>query len=61
MAHRALRAANVLVTTEGPVVIDLGFGEESATPRMQAIDRAELLSSLAVLVGSDRAVASAAA
>jgi undecaprenyl-diphosphatase len=60
MAHRALRAANVLVTTDGPVVIDLGFGEESATPRMQAIDRAELLSSMAVLVGTDRAVASAA-
>jgi undecaprenyl-diphosphatase len=60
MAHRALRAANVLVTTDGPAIIDLGFGEESATPRMQAIDRAELLSSLAVLVGTDRAVASAA-
>ena len=42
------------------MIIDLGFGEESATPRMQAIDRAELLASLAVLVGTDRAVASAA-
>jgi uncharacterized membrane protein YbhN (UPF0104 family) len=60
MAHRALRAANVLVSSDGPVVIDLGFGEESATPRMQAIDRAELLASLAVLVGTERAVASAA-
>jgi glycosyltransferase 2 family protein len=60
MAHRALRGANVLVGPEGPVVIDLGFGDESATARMQAIDRAELLASLAVLVGADRAVASAA-
>ena len=59
MAHRALRAANVLVGPDGPVIIDLGFGEESATARMQAIDRAELLASLAVLVGADRAVASA--
>ena len=61
MAHRALRAANVLVGADGPVIIDLGFGEESATPRMQAIDRAELLASLAALVGADRAVASAVA
>lgn len=60
MAHRALRAANVLVGADGPVIIDLGFGEESATERMQAIDRAELLASLAVLISADRAVASAA-
>ena len=59
MAHRALRAANILVGSDGPVIIDLGFGEESATPRTQAIDRAELLASLGVLVGPDRAVASA--
>ncbi len=32
-------------------MIDLGFGEESATPRLQAIDRAELLVSLAKIVG----------
>ena len=30
IAHRALRAANVLVTGGRPVVIDMGFGEESA-------------------------------
>ena len=41
-------------------IIDLGFGEESATPRLQAIDRAELLASLAALVGPERALASAA-
>ncbi len=44
-ASRTARSVprNVLVDAGGPVIIDLGFGEESATPRMQAIDRAELL------------------
>jgi glycosyltransferase 2 family protein len=60
MAHRSLRAGNVLVAAGRPVVIDLSFGHESATPRAQAIDRAELLASLADLVGPERAVASAA-
>jgi uncharacterized protein (TIRG00374 family) len=60
MAHRALRAANILVVENRPVIIDLSFGEQSATPRMQAIDRAELLASLSALVGVDRAVAAAA-
>jgi glycosyltransferase 2 family protein len=60
MAHRSLRAANVLVAAGRPVLIDLGFGHESAGPRAQAIDRAELLASLAAIVGPDRAVASAA-
>jgi undecaprenyl-diphosphatase len=60
MAHRSLRAANVLVGPDGPELIDFGFGEESATARMQAFDRAELLASLAVIVGAPRAVVSAA-
>ena len=60
MAHRALRAGNILLDGRQPVLIDLGFGVESATPRQQAIDRAELLASLAPIVGSDRIVASAA-
>ena len=34
-------------------LIDFGFAEESADRRLQAIDRAELLASLAVLVGAD--------
>jgi glycosyltransferase 2 family protein len=59
-AHRALRASNVLVAETGPVIVDFGFGEDSATPRMQAIDRAELLTSLAMLVGPEPAVAAAA-
>ena len=60
MAHRALRAANILVVDGRPVLIDFGFAEQSATPRAQAIDRAELLTSLSVLVGAERAVAAAA-
>ena len=40
-------------------MIDLGFGNESAEDRAQAIDRAELLVSLAVLVGPEPALASA--
>jgi glycosyltransferase 2 family protein len=59
LAHRALRTANVLAPATGPVVIDLGFAEESASPRVQAIDRAELLASSAELVGAPRAIASA--
>ena len=59
LAHRSLRAANILVTAEGPVVIDFGFGTESAGERAQAIDRAELLVSLAAVVGAEPALASA--
>jgi undecaprenyl-diphosphatase len=59
IAHRSLRAANILVTRDGPVVIDFGFGTESAGERARAIDCAELLVSLATLVGSDAAIASA--
>jgi glycosyltransferase 2 family protein len=58
LAHRSLRAANILVSGANPVIIDLGFGTESAEPRTQAIDRAELLVSLATLVGVERALAS---
>ena len=60
LAHRALRAGNILVAAGRPTIIDLSFGEESATPRSQAIDRAELLASLAALVGPERALGSAA-
>ena len=61
LSHGSLRAANVLVPERGaPVLIDMGVGSTSASGRAQAIDRAELLSSLASLVGPDAAVASAA-
>ena len=59
LAHRALRAANVLVAEGRPVLVDFGFGRDSATPRMQAVDRAELLASLASIVGPEPAVSSA--
>ena len=54
IAHRSLRAANLLVPEDGPVVIDLGFAETAASDRLLAIDRAELLASLAALVGVER-------
>ena len=59
LAHRALRAANVLIADGRPVLVDFGFGRDSASPRMQAVDRAELLASLAGIVGPEPAVAAA--
>ena len=50
-----------LVADDGrPSSSTSGFGEASASPRLRAIDRAELLASLAALVGPAEAVASAA-
>src|SRR5215475_1293839 len=61
IAHRSLRAANVLVTPAGqPTIVDFGFSELAATQRQQDLDAAELLASLAVLAGEDRAAAAAA-
>ncbi len=59
IAHRSLRAANVLVGDDGPVLIDLGFGVESADSRLEAFDRAELLVSLGAIAGAGPVVASA--
>jgi glycosyltransferase 2 family protein len=61
IAHRSLRAANVMVRPEGlPRIVDFGFSELAATPRQTDLDVAELLASLATLVGEDRAVSAAA-
>src|SRR6516225_3471751 len=61
IAHRSLRAANVMVTPAGqPTIVDFGFSELAATRRQQDLDVAELLASLAVLTGEDRAAAAAA-
>jgi undecaprenyl-diphosphatase len=61
VAHGSLRTANVVVDHDGrPVVTGLGSGTVSPTARQLASDRAELLTSLAVVVGPERAVASAA-
>jgi len=62
MAHRSLRAANIVIDgTARPWIVDFGFSELGATQRQMALDVAELLASLAVIVGADRAVATAAA
>ena len=62
IAHRSLRAANVMVDGDMvPWLTDFSFSELAATQRQQDLDLAELLASLAVLAGADRAVSSAAA
>jgi undecaprenyl-diphosphatase len=61
IAHRSLRAANVMVGSAGqPRIVDFSFSELAATQRQQDLDVAELLASLAVLAGEDRAAAAAA-
>ena len=59
LAHGALHARNILVTDLGPVLVDFGTAQESAGERLQAMDRAELLASLAPIAGSAATVASA--
>ena len=62
IAHRSLRAANIVVDrARRPWLADFSFSELAATPRQMALDVAELLASLATIVGADRGVASAAA
>jgi len=62
IAHRSLRAANIVVDRAGrPWIVDFSFSELGATPRQMALDVAELLASLAALIGASRAVGSAAA
>ena len=62
IAHRSLRAANVMIDTEGrPWLTDFSFSELAATQRQKDLDLAELMASLATLVGADAAVTSAAA
>ena len=61
IAHRSLRAANVMVNPAGwPTIVDFGFSELAATQRQLDLDVAELLASLATLVGEERAVSTAA-
>src|SRR5690349_18304683 len=62
IAHRSLRAANIVADGTGrPWVVDFSFSELGATPRQMALDVAELLASLAAITGADRAVATATA
>ncbi len=61
IAHRSLRAANVMASNAGlPQIVDFSFSELAATGRQMDLDVAELLASLATLAGEDRAVSSAA-
>jgi glycosyltransferase 2 family protein len=56
IAHRDLRAANLMVVDGEPWVIDFGFAEVAASDDLLSRDLAELLCSTAVLVGPERAV-----
>jgi glycosyltransferase 2 family protein len=61
IAHRSLRAANVMAGPAAPLtIVDFSFSELGATPRQMDLDVAELLASLAVLADEDRAVSAAA-
>ena len=56
LAHRDLVRANVLVDPDGaPWLVDFGNAEQGADDTTLAVDVAELLASLACVVGADRA------
>jgi uncharacterized membrane protein YbhN (UPF0104 family) len=62
IAHRSLRTANVMIEDDGrPWLTDFSFSELAATQRQMDLDLAELLASLAIATGANRAVSSAAA
>ena len=61
LAHRALRAPNVVVTAAGPTFVGAAGAQIGADELAVVIDRAELLASLTGLVGGEAAVAPAAA
>jgi len=60
IAHRDLRLANVFLAADGIVwMIDFGFSELAASDLLMATDLAELVLSLSLKVGAERAVAQA--
>lgn len=60
LAHRDLRAANLLIDKKGQAwVIDFGFAEVSARPTRMYMDVAELLMSMSAVVGVKRTVTAA--
>jgi glycosyltransferase 2 family protein len=62
IAHRGLRAANVMVDGAGRAwLTDFSFSDLASTQRQRDLDVAELVASLSILVGAQRAAASAAA
>lgn len=61
IAHRDLRLANVFLGDDGTVsMIDFGFSELAASDLLLANDLAELLASLATVVGPERSAAAGA-
>ena len=60
IAHRDLRLANVFLAADGAVwMIDFGFSELAAAETLLETDLAELVLSLSLKVGADRAVTEA--
>ena len=60
IAHRDLRLANVFLSDDGePWLIDFGFSEIAASETLLRADVAQLIASLSVAVGAERAVAPA--
>lgn len=60
IAHRDLRLANVFLGADGQIaMIDFGFSELAASDLLLRTDIAELLASLSLSVGPDRALAAA--
>ena len=59
VAHGRLNAGHVLLTPDGPEIVDLVDASYGADDARRRADIAELLVSVAMLVGNERAVASA--
>src|SRR6266568_5442657 len=62
IAHRGLRAANIMVDGVGRArLTDFSFSDLASTQRQRDLDVAELVASLSILVGTARAASSAEA
>jgi undecaprenyl-diphosphatase len=62
IAHRSLRAANIMVDGAGRArLTDFSFSDLASTQRQRNLDVAELIASLSILVGAEKAGSSAAA